>query len=288
MTQPVPVTRLQFNGADPLSPSLRRLVQDLATCENAVNALLSDAASVVPASGEVPKHVLADSVGLGPDHTTKGLTAGMVLKAISATNAAFVRLALQDLALTNITSPSNRQLLQFIDGYWSNVDFSTVVAPPNAMNVGAGAGLYSGLTGSTLLFKTLLGVGVSIDVAADAVTLTVSAGLSGPPGPVGPSGMDGEAGDDGWPGPPGAPGYGFTGAQGPPGIDGADGEDGMPGPPGVAFGGGVYTVATLPGALQGQRAFVTDATATTFLSIVAGSGTNKVPVVYNGTNWVIG
>jgi hypothetical protein len=52
---------------------------------------------------------------------------------------------------------------------------------------------------------------------------------------------------------------------------------------------GASTVAALPATpTQGARAFVTDATATLFLSIVAGGGTNKVPVVYDGTNWVIG
>ena len=38
----------------------------------------------------------------------------------------------------------------------------------------------------------------------------------------------------------------------------------------------------------GQRAFVVDATATTFLSTVAGGGTYRVPVVWDGNNWVIG
>jgi hypothetical protein len=54
---------------------------------------------------------------------------------------------------------------------------------------------------------------------------------------------------------------------------------------------GVTTVTNLPVASAvgaGSRAFVTDATATTFLSVVAGSGGNAVPVVSNGTNWVIG
>ena len=49
------------------------------------------------------------------------------------------------------------------------------------------------------------------------------------------------------------------------------------------------TVATLPTAgIYGRRAFVSDATATTFASTVAGGGSNKVPVWDNGTNWVIG
>lgn len=56
------------------------------------------------------------------------------------------------------------------------------------------------------------------------------------------------------------------------------------GPPSV-------TVATLPAAaagLAGYRAFVTDANATTFASIVAGGGSNGVPVYCDGANWRIG
>jgi hypothetical protein len=48
-----------------------------------------------------------------------------------------------------------------------------------------------------------------------------------------------------------------------------------------------YTVATLPTGAAGMRAYVTDATATTFYSTVAGGGANVVPVFHNGTNWVI-
>ena len=54
---------------------------------------------------------------------------------------------------------------------------------------------------------------------------------------------------------------------------------------------GSTTVASLPAAAtagSGARSFVTDATATTFLSTVAGGGANKVPVVSDGTNWLIG
>jgi hypothetical protein len=50
----------------------------------------------------------------------------------------------------------------------------------------------------------------------------------------------------------------------------------------------VYTVATLPAGNAGMRAFVSDANATTFASIVAGGGTNRVPVYHDGTNWRIG
>lgn len=49
------------------------------------------------------------------------------------------------------------------------------------------------------------------------------------------------------------------------------------------------TVASLPAAgTAGRRSFVSDASATTFASIVAGGGTNKVPVYDDGTNWRIG
>lgn len=51
----------------------------------------------------------------------------------------------------------------------------------------------------------------------------------------------------------------------------------------------VYTVATLPAVgTHGRRAAVSDATATTFGTTVAGGGTNYVPVFDNGTNWIIG
>ncbi|QDP48402.1 MAG: hypothetical protein Tp118SUR00d2C21406231_18 [Prokaryotic dsDNA virus sp.] len=50
-------------------------------------------------------------------------------------------------------------------------------------------------------------------------------------------------------------------------------------------------VASLPAAGtagQGARHFVTNATATTFASVVAGGGANAVPVYSDGTNWRIG
>lgn len=51
------------------------------------------------------------------------------------------------------------------------------------------------------------------------------------------------------------------------------------------------TVANLPSASSegaGSRHFVTDANATTFASIVAGGGSNNIPVYSDGTNWRIG
>jgi hypothetical protein len=50
----------------------------------------------------------------------------------------------------------------------------------------------------------------------------------------------------------------------------------------------VYTAATLPAALAGTKAFVSDANATTFASVVAGGGSDFVPVYYDGAAWKIG
>ena len=53
----------------------------------------------------------------------------------------------------------------------------------------------------------------------------------------------------------------------------------------------VYTVAFLPAVATvpvNTRLTVSDATATTFASTVAGGGSNKVPVYSDGTNWKIG
>lgn len=50
----------------------------------------------------------------------------------------------------------------------------------------------------------------------------------------------------------------------------------------------VYTVATLPTGAVGMRAFVSDATSATFGDTAAGTGSNKVPVFHDGTNWRVG
>ena len=53
----------------------------------------------------------------------------------------------------------------------------------------------------------------------------------------------------------------------------------------------ITTVSALPScgaANEGERRGVSDATATTFLSTVAGGGTYHAPVYCNNTNWVIG
>jgi hypothetical protein len=55
--------------------------------------------------------------------------------------------------------------------------------------------------------------------------------------------------------------------------------------------GSVYLVADLPitaATSVGARAFVTNSSVTTFNTIVAGGGANKVPVFFDGTNWRVG
>lgn len=54
---------------------------------------------------------------------------------------------------------------------------------------------------------------------------------------------------------------------------------------------GVYTTGTIPTAAAagaGARAFVTDATSTTFAAAYVGGGANAVPVYSDGTSWYIG
>jgi hypothetical protein len=86
-------------------------------------------------------------------------------------------------------------------------------------------------------------------------------------------------------------------AQGIQGIQGNQGIQGIQGIQGLAYATSTtinttpVLVANLPAAAtagSGARAFVTNATATTFASIVAGGGSNGVPVYSDGTNWRIG
>jgi len=50
----------------------------------------------------------------------------------------------------------------------------------------------------------------------------------------------------------------------------------------------VAALPTSPAPITGARAFVTDANATTFASVVAAGGANGVPVYFDGTDWRIG
>lgn len=50
----------------------------------------------------------------------------------------------------------------------------------------------------------------------------------------------------------------------------------------------VYTVATLPAGVAGQRAYVSDATAPAFGAAVVGGGAVGIPVYKDGVNWKVG
>ena len=47
-----------------------------------------------------------------------------------------------------------------------------------------------------------------------------------------------------------------------------------------------FTVATLPAGAVGQRAYVTDSLAPTYLGALVGGGAVNAPVFHNGTAWV--
>lgn len=49
-----------------------------------------------------------------------------------------------------------------------------------------------------------------------------------------------------------------------------------------------YTVATLPAGILGERAYVTDAVAPTYLGTLTGGGAVVCPVFFNGAAWVSG
>lgn len=47
-----------------------------------------------------------------------------------------------------------------------------------------------------------------------------------------------------------------------------------------------YTFATLPVAVEGIRAIITDGNSPTYRGVASGGGTDKVEVLYDGTNWI--
>ena len=66
---------------------------------------------------------------------------------------------------------------------------------------------------------------------------------------------------------------------------------------GSVFAPQVYTVSTLPGTTNfagtpqpptGSRAFVSDATASTFAASLTGGGLFNIPVYFNGSFWIAG
>lgn len=99
-------------------------------------------------------HVLATTAGLGGDHTTSGLTAGQVLRAIAATTAAFASLQAGDIpalpylptAGGNLTGNVTADALVTIDGVDISVHAATANAHHNAVTLSAGADTLLGLS----------------------------------------------------------------------------------------------------------------------------------------------
>lgn len=151
-----------------------QLVQALQQVIGAINTLAKQASTPLPPITTVPKHELADNEGLGSSHTTSGLVAGEVLRAVSDSQAAFARLKFGDLAQSDIgENPTNLQIIQFLNGYWTAVDPSNV-GMTLGVNIGTGAGVYAGTDSGKLAFKSIQGDGATIEVDSDSTTVTLS------------------------------------------------------------------------------------------------------------------
>jgi len=164
VTNLVTVTDIQFSGSDAVSAKLRRLVHDLAAAESAINALINSVAALAASESAVGPFLLATTTGLGPDFKVGGLTEGLVLKAISATNAAFQALALTDLGDVAISMAVNGQVLTFLDGQWVNADSEAGSGGANGVNLGSGVGVFAGISSGKLAFKSFIGDGATISV----------------------------------------------------------------------------------------------------------------------------
>lgn len=198
--------------------------------------------------------------------------------------------------LTSGLQQENSALFQIINQL---VDFlrNEMVATDNLISGGGGGGI--GLLAATYLTKnkegglpnslqTLPGAGIQFNDSMGRRIISTAI-------PFGLDGEQGEIGFDGFPGIQGIQGLtgviGINGAPGPPGLDGIQEEFEIPlSMIGNEFRGLTnlrsYTVATLPTAIMGDIACVTDALAPAFLTILVGGGVIVTPAFYDGTNWV--
>lgn len=118
MISKVEALDLQFTGSTDTEQKLRRLMDSLRKTQRALNSLIdsvSTLSSVDPAA--ISDHVLASTSGLGAHHTVAGLTAGQVLIASSPNNAKFRAFQLTDIVGTDLGSPANLDIIQYLDGY---------------------------------------------------------------------------------------------------------------------------------------------------------------------------
>lgn len=115
---------VQFSGNTETDAKLRRLVEDFRNVESLLRAIIDEInnAGTGTGGGGTTQHVLATTSGLGMDHTTGGLTAGMVLKAFSADNAQFAHLRFGEMEQVDpetFVSVPNGYVLTMFDGYYS-------------------------------------------------------------------------------------------------------------------------------------------------------------------------
>ena len=201
MTQQLVITDIQFSGNDLTNQKLRRLVQDLAAAEGAINSLIK----TISASSGTATTTFA-SPALSSEYPVSGLATGEVLQALSATSAAFAKLSLSALAGVSISSPVKGQVLTYENGEWTNVTPTATPAAAtvtSAAKIGTGASVYAGVqNGTHLAFKAIDGDPNTIQVTETNDTITLT--YVGPVptitnfGPVGPPGLDGDPGEDMW------------------------------------------------------------------------------------------
>lgn len=156
------LTDIQFSGKTDTDQKLRRLVQDLQAAERAINTLLNEVAQLESSGGDVGPFLLANPE-LTDTFTVENLTPGAVLKALTATSAAFAKLSINDLSNVFIEMPGNGQVLTYVDGEWIN---AAVPAGGGAqgVNLGGGVDVYAGISGGKLAFRSFTSDGGTIGI----------------------------------------------------------------------------------------------------------------------------
>jgi hypothetical protein len=173
VTNPLNRTNIQFNGSDATSAKLRRLVEDIVAAEAAINGLIQSVALLSEEEAAGGAQLLANAAGLGPNFTVEGLTKGQVLTALTATTAAFRALTIQSLTDVALSDPTDGEVLTFFHGQLINAPVPSTGPGAGGENIGTGEGVFAGVLGPTLAFKSIQGDGISIGVTATGDTITI-------------------------------------------------------------------------------------------------------------------
>lgn len=182
MTDQISLTQIQF-GNQYDGEKARRLVDELRRLQSALNTLIGQVNELVVPGGstELAEHILATTAGLGEEHTTGGLTAGQVLKAIAVDDAAFQALTFAEMAQTDpatFASPAQGEVLQFYNGYYS----MRPITIGGLGDPGANALLTWGVPGDSYVWR-ILGPGLvftpgSIEIVESEITHNELDGLT--------------------------------------------------------------------------------------------------------------